>query len=109
VIVRALEGCNSLTQLTFEMPTQMRELNLPPSDFGSLTIPDSVEIVHGMIGRQGGQHRLLRFGRESQLSEIELTTVKLPIILPEHSGGNEVFVCLSEEVLRRFRFKFEAL
>jgi hypothetical protein len=110
VTFAALEDCNSLTQLAFEMPTQMRELDLPPSDFCSLMIPNSVEVVTGMIERLAGQCRLLQFSEESQLSEIDLLTVKLSSSIPQtDSRGNKGLVRLSEEVLRRFRSKFEAL
>jgi hypothetical protein len=110
VMFGAMESCNSLTQLTFEMTSQMIELDLPPVDFCSLTIPDSVEIVHGMVEGLAGQRRLLEFGRESQLSEIDLITVKFPFDQrPINQRGNQVFICLSDEVLRRFRFRFEAL
>jgi hypothetical protein len=89
----------------------MRELDLPPSDFGSVSIPDSIEVITGMIERLTGQGRLLRFGRESHLRELDLRTIKpffdfQPIA---KDPGNDVFVCHSEEVLRIFRSQFEGL
>jgi hypothetical protein len=89
----------------------MRELDLPPSDFGSVSIPDSVEVVTGMIERFSGQGRLLRFGRESHLRELDLRKIEPSYAFHgiRKTPGNNVFVCLSEEVLRRFRFKFEWL
>jgi hypothetical protein len=95
--------------LKFEMPSRIRELDLPPGDFGSLSIPDSVEVIAGVIERLPGRHRLLSFGRESHLKQINLTKLTPFVIARDmrRSPGNHVFVALSEEVLRRFRFKFE--
>jgi hypothetical protein len=95
--------------ISFEMPSRIRELDLPPSDFGCLAIPNSVEVLTGMIENPEGQRRLLQFGVESRLREINLIEVNA------YSGMrwirhwyNVVFICLSEEVLRRFRCKFES-
>jgi hypothetical protein len=107
----ALERCRSLCELTFEIPSAVKELDLPPSGFDSLSIPDSVEVVRGMIERLGGQNRLLRFGRESRLVELDLIQVKTFSGTPgvRKGAGQDAFVCLSEEVLRRFRFQCEGL
>jgi hypothetical protein len=105
----SLDECRSLSGLTFEIPSRMRELDLPPSDFGSLCIPDSVEFVTGMIDRLGGQRRLIRFGGESHLSEIDMRKME-PVsggIGIRRVPGNTVFLCLSEKVLRRFRSTVE--
>jgi hypothetical protein len=107
----SLADCRSLSELRFELPSGMRELDLPPSDFGLLSIQDSVDVITGMIKRLTGQRRLLRFGRESHLRELDLRKVKSWCDIEEiqECPGNDVFVCHSEEVLRRFRFKFEGL
>jgi hypothetical protein len=68
----ALFGCESLRELIFETPSSLKQLELPGSDFGSLLIPDSVEVVCGTIGSFNCQSRALQFGRESRLSEIHL-------------------------------------
>jgi hypothetical protein len=107
----ALEGCASLEELAFETLSLVKQLDLPPSDFGSLYIPDSVEVVTGITEELEGQRRRLRFGRESHLRELDMRKTK-PICVMGRirtCSGNDVFVCLSEEILRRFRFKFEGV
>jgi hypothetical protein len=103
-------GCTSLRELIFDLPSCLKQLDLPPSEFGSLSIPDSVEVVFGGIGKQKSQLRLLRFGRESSLMTIELRhewdswTANV--------GGDadsNSFLYLPEKVLRRFRCQFEGL
>jgi hypothetical protein len=90
------------------MPSRIRELDLPPSDFGSLSIPNSVEVLTGVIGTPGGQRRLLQINAESRLREIDLIQVTTYTGLQRiRTSGNDAFVCLSEEVLRRFRCKLE--
>jgi hypothetical protein len=101
-------GCTSLSELIFDLPSRLRQLDLPPSEFGYLSIPDSEEVVFGNIGKRDGQHRLLQFGRESSLKRIELwheTNFR------DRGSDTKVnsFVDLSEEVLRRFRCQFEEL
>jgi hypothetical protein len=105
----ALFGCESLRELIFETPSNLKQLDLPPSDFGTLWIPDSVEVVRGSIGSQADRSRVLQIGRESRLREIDLATFEsLSFISIVGEPGNQVFVCLSEEVMRRFRYKFES-
>jgi hypothetical protein len=89
----------------------MRELGLPPSDFGSVSIPDSIEVITGIIERLAGQPRLLRFGGESHLRECDLRQTGPAFIMTgiPKRPGNDVFVCHFEEVVRRFRFKFKRL
>jgi hypothetical protein len=90
----------------FQAPSRLRQLDLPPSYFGTIEIPDSVESVSGKVPWRGGRTRRLLFGRESHLSEINLEQID--------SGRQDypdsqpaIFVCLSEEALRRFRCRFE--
>jgi hypothetical protein len=97
-------GCTSLCELIFDVPSRLKQLDLPPSEFGCLCIPDCVTIVCGAIGKQEGQHRLLRFGRESCVMTIELRD---PNSYPDAASNS--FVDVSEDVLRRFRCGFEAL
>jgi hypothetical protein len=42
-----LRHCTELSQLRFEVPSQLKDLHLPPAAFRSLSIPDSVEILTG--------------------------------------------------------------
>jgi hypothetical protein len=100
--------CTSLCQLTFDLLSRLKQLELPPSDFGSLSIPDSVEIIFGRIGKQEGQHRLLHFGRESCLMKLELRH-SVHLWDWDSDATSDSFVNLSEEVLRRFRCQFEGL
>jgi hypothetical protein len=54
------------------MPSRLRQLDVPLGDFGLLQIPDSVEIVNGEIESLSNQHRVLQFGRQSRVTEIQL-------------------------------------
>jgi hypothetical protein len=101
-------GCTSLCELIFEVPSRLKQLDLPPSEFGSLFIPDCVEVVFSNIGRRDGQRRLLQFGRESSLKRIELINLEDFWDEDVSTEGNS-FMDLSEEVLRRFRCQFEDL
>jgi hypothetical protein len=62
--------CKLLCELIFEIPSHLKQLDLQVCTFGSLCIPDSVEIVVGKNKRHRAQRRLLQFGRESNLREI---------------------------------------
>jgi hypothetical protein len=103
-----LDCCESLCQFTFEVPSRLKEINLPPSNFGVLKIPDSVEVLTAAVPGLGGERRVLAFGRESHLVEIHLIRY-----LPSWDSRNGwdrtccVFICLGEETLRRFRCRFE--
>jgi hypothetical protein len=99
-------GCTSLCELIFEVPSRLKQLDLPPSEFGSLFIPDCVEVVFGGIGKLGGQRRLLQFGRESCLMKLELRH-KLDFFGRDTEAKSDSFVRLSKGVLRRFRCQFE--
>jgi hypothetical protein len=97
----------SLTQLNFEVPSRLKQLDLPWTEFGSLCIPDSVEIVTGIIGMLQVRNRVLRFGRESRLSEIHLRSDLTQCVVRD--AGETAFFNLSEGTLRRLRCKFESL
>jgi hypothetical protein len=104
----ALSDCRSLCELIFVLPSRLRQLDLPPSRFGSLVIPDCVEVVFGEIGKQEGQLRILHFGRESCLKKLSLRESVGPWITDQNSDTvGDSFVHLSRGVLRRFRCKFE--
>jgi hypothetical protein len=98
--------CTSLCELMFELPSHLKQLDLPPSEFGSLCIPDSVEIVFGNILKSDGRYRLLQFSRRSCLMKIELRAL-MALYGPNETTELNSFVDLSEEVLRRFRCQFE--
>jgi hypothetical protein len=101
-------GCTSLCDLIFDIPSHLKQVDLPPSDFGCLCIPDCVEIVFGDIGKRDGRCRLLHFGRESWLMKIELKHQEdLWALNVNIDTRNLTFVDLPEDVLRRFRAKFE--
>jgi hypothetical protein len=104
---RRLDG--SSFQLIFEVPSRLKQLSLPPGDFGSLAVPDSVECVTGPIGDLTQHTRLLRFGHESRLREIRFTNRRYT--WGSYSRRNPlvtVFVYLPEVVLRRFRSECES-
>jgi hypothetical protein len=105
----ALLDCESLRELTFGSPSRLKQLDLPRSDFGHLRIPDSVEVVRGNIRTLEGRSRALQFSRASSLHSIDLREFSHFIIsLPgDNEPGNNVFVRLSEEILRRFRSGLE--
>jgi hypothetical protein len=101
--------CESLTELTFELPSHLKRLELPPSEFGSLCIPNSVEIITGFIRQSGARSCVLQFGEKSQLKEIELSRLRL------HWGsvngpdvGIGIFICYSEMQLRALRPECES-
>jgi hypothetical protein len=100
--------CTSLCELIFEIPSRLKQLELAPSEFGCLSIPDSVEVVCAPIGKRQGQNRLLQFGPGSCLMKIALISLCdfYGRITPREADS---FVHLSENVLRRFRCKFEDL
>jgi hypothetical protein len=97
--------CESISQLTFEVPSKLKQLYLPISDFGSLCIPDSVEVLTAMLWKCQSHPRLLQFGRDSQLKSMRLAEVTSG--LPEIAPG-QAFVRLSEGTMRRFRCSFES-
>jgi hypothetical protein len=90
------------------MPSRLKRLDLPPSEFGCLCIPDCVEVVFGGIGKRDGQHRLLQFSRESSLIEIELRH-RADLWRNDSNRESDAFLDLSKEIMRRFRCKFEGL
>jgi hypothetical protein len=104
----AFRNCGAVCELIFEIPSRLKELDLPPGEFGSLCIPDSVEVVYGGIGKIEGQRRLLQFGRESRVMQIELRgPVDIWAVCPYEQVESNAFVDLSKEVLRRFRCPLE--
>jgi hypothetical protein len=103
-------GCTSLSELAFDRPSRLKQLDLPPSEFGSLCIPDSVEIVFVGVGSRADQRRLLQFGRESCLMKIEWRHEASFLFLDgDGDATTDLFLDLSESVLKRFRCQFEAL
>jgi hypothetical protein len=100
-------SCVSLTKLTFEAPSRLKRLELPPSDFGSLFIPDSVEVIRGDLRKSGARSCDLQFGQGSQLREIELRPVRAQSRSVNVGGGIGVFLRFSESQLRDFRSKCE--
>jgi DNA-directed RNA polymerase subunit E'/Rpb7 len=81
---------------------------VPPGDFGVLCIPDSVEIVCGFVANVEKQGRVIRFGRESHVLEIDLKYSKTETgFLNDDKNHTGVFVAVGEDVLRRFRCRFE--
>jgi hypothetical protein len=101
-------GCRSLCELIFADPSHLKQLDLPPSAFGSLSIPNCVEVVSGAVGAQQGQGRLLHFGEQSCSKDISLGQSVTPWRAAHNSElGPNVFLCLPEMTLRIFRSKFE--
>jgi hypothetical protein len=108
----AFDECRALRRLVFQIPSHLKQLDLPPSDFGLLWIPDSVRVVTGSMRILDVHNRILRFGRESRLVKIHLTRYvqKLGNARPVSVKAlrSATFVHLSEEILRRFRAKLKA-
>jgi hypothetical protein len=102
-------NCISLSQLRFESPSQLQQLELPPSDFGDLSIPNSVECVTGFLPGLETRNRILRFESQSHLRKIDFVQPRpwWELHRPPLTGSS-LFVCLSEQSLRRFRSRFEA-
>jgi hypothetical protein len=94
--------CESLTELTFEIPSHIKKFELPPSEFGSLCIPDSVQVILGSLRPRVRRNCLLRFGEESQLKVVRLNH---PASVKNSRAGIGVFLCFSERQLRDFRSK----
>jgi hypothetical protein len=101
--------CESLCQIIFEPSSRLKRLDLPTAEFGSLNIPDSVEIVSAVFGTLEGQSRLLRFGRESRLREI-LPNERWAAWRTSFKEGptKTLSLHLSEDTLRRFHCQFES-
>jgi hypothetical protein len=101
--------CDSLSELIFEFPSRLRQLALPMKDFDCLSIPDSVEVLTGVLRKCQWHNRVLRFGRESRLMTIRFNSiVDCPPGRRVRPTRIVVFVCLSEGALRRLRCSFEA-
>jgi hypothetical protein len=103
-----LSSCKSLCELVFEAPSCLKWLDLPRSGFSCLCIPDSVVTVYGNIASLDGQRRVLQFGRDSRLRLIDLNEFISFSPSWVRELGNQIFIRLSEEILRRFRRRFEA-
>jgi hypothetical protein len=101
----------ALDILTFDIPSRIRRLCLPYVCVDRLCIPDSVEFLSGSFETVRGRAPLLQFNAESRLMDIDFDP---PWRMPYQFFFNlapayRVFVCLPEEVLRRFRFRFDGL
>jgi hypothetical protein len=100
---------NSLSQLIFEVPSRLTQLHLPMDDFVSLCIPDSIEVLTGLLRTSRRHDSVLQFDRESQLIRISLSRIDNHF---RWRGGHvadvTVFVRLSEGTMRRLRSDFEA-
>jgi hypothetical protein len=103
-------SCTSLCELLFDDHSCLKQLDLPPSEFESLCIPDCVEAVSGGIGSRGGQRRLLHFGGKSCSASIELRhAVDLWSTKQNTGTEGDSFLVLSEKILPRFWCQFEGL
>jgi hypothetical protein len=113
ILASGIFECESLSELMFETPSRMRQLHLPMDDFVSLSIPDSVKILTGVLQAVNRHDRRLQFGPESRLVKIRLIRSIKPCANGSTVGrrdvpeGLTVFVCLSEGTLRGLRCSFE--
>jgi hypothetical protein len=99
-----------LLQLTFEIPSRLRRLCLARVCVDDLCIPDSVEFISCWFETAGRHTPVVQFGRESRLIESEFTRSNGDSFSRKNRGRRpQLFVRVSEEVLRRFRIRFEAL
>jgi hypothetical protein len=104
----AFQDCRSLTRITFDIPSRLKKLELPPTDFGTLAIPDSVEVLSGGFGEIRGRNRIVLFGKESRLAELEFAeSMFAPRMRQLPASEHRLYVRLSEGALRRFRSKLE--
>jgi hypothetical protein len=96
--------CTSLRELAFELPSQVRHLALPPSDFQLMQIPDSVDIIWAVCPRLGTRNRILHFGEKSPLRGISVTALgRTAEETASELRGNGIFICYPEKMLSRFR------
>jgi hypothetical protein len=102
--------CHALSQLIFEFRSRLRKLLLvPASDFGVLNSLDSVEMFWPVVPGRRGPSRLREFDRGSHLRKIGFCRDRTSYH-PGYGRWDEsccAFVGLAEEILRRFRCKFE--
>jgi hypothetical protein len=95
------------------VPSHLKQLDIPPSDFGVLCIPDSVEVVTGSVEAFGVHDRVLKFGRKSRLIEIKLIRCafvrRYSIWESAKASQYAIFVHLSEEILGVFRGRLEEI
>jgi hypothetical protein len=106
----ALLGCESVREMIFETPSRLKQLELPRSEFGTLFIPDSVEIVCGSIGNLASHSRVLHFSQRSSLNSINLRGfTDFFAMMGDGDAGTSAFLRLSHNILRRFRCMHERL
>jgi hypothetical protein len=86
--------CKLLTELIFEVPSQLKELELPPNEFGRLSIPDSVGVIWVPLRGRPVRTCVLQFGDKSNVKEITF--------------DRDMFFRFSEAQLRRLRSKCES-
>jgi hypothetical protein len=67
----AFDECASLIQLLSELRSRITRLKLPVGDFGSIAIPDSVEVISRVGQICGSQSRVILFDRKSRVIEID--------------------------------------
>jgi hypothetical protein len=102
--------CWSLSRLTFEMPSRLRQFELPQHRNRILCIPDSVQTVTGLIPCKHRSLRLIQFGQESRLTEIALERPDLNYISGlDPEARCRLFGSLSEPIVRRFRLRLAGL
>jgi hypothetical protein len=102
------QGCYSLPCFTIELPSHLRQFELPWHRADILVIPDSVEIVTGLIPYTPTSRSLLLFGQESRLMQVTFTRSSAKRDFPpDRKLRCRLFVSLSEAALRRFRLKLE--
>jgi hypothetical protein len=93
--------CWSLSRWIFENPSRLRQLDAPPGDFGVVEIPDSVDSVNGEIESLSNQRRFLQFGRQSQVTEIQLNQrLRRSKTADRPQAVNSIFVRLCEEIMK---------
>jgi hypothetical protein len=76
---------------------RLKQLALPPSQFGSLVIPDCIKVIHGSIGGDMGRIEDLKFGGESCLKQLESNETDEEVVFWK---GPDAFVDLPEALLR---------
>jgi hypothetical protein len=103
----AFRGCVSLSQLTFELPSRLKQLSLPPSDFGVVRIPDSVIAIWAVCPRLESRNRVLQLGGKSCLKGISVSMIGHVQKAEKAMWGNGIFVRYPDVMLRRYRREVE--
>jgi hypothetical protein len=92
--------CSSITELTFESPSRLEQLELSiPGDFagGEIQVPDSVIWGNIQVGKDWPGHLVVEFGRDSRIRSAINRINESP------GAVGQMFSRFSERTLKKFR------